>query len=140
MTEFIKTIDAEAPALYVLELDSQFLEDQSFQTCFAVPVLARAEGLLIAIPPGYVSTQVLEDGMTAPVTDLIGPSLEIQVVGVEEETDGSEMLLGVDLRAVLVDFNISVRPYLREFDDQSEGIPSLVFFTESPRRSRLHSR
>ena len=132
MTDFIKTIDAEAPALYVLELDSQFLEDQSVQTCFAVPVLARAEGLLIAIPPGYVSTQVLEDGMTAPVTDLIGPSLEIQVVGVEEETDGSEMLLGVDLRAVLVDFNISVRPYLREFDDQSEGVPGLVFFTESP--------
>ena len=133
MAESLKTLDgAEGPSLYVMAPPVSLLKDGGIVSAFAIPVLRRREGVLMALPLDFLIEEVLEAGRTAHPADLVGPSIEITCFGVEEETDGTETALGVELKVLLVDFNIAVSDFLKEFSGREEDFPNLPFFAESP--------
>lgn len=50
MTTSLRTIEEGAPALYVISLQADLLEDGSQRSAYAVPVLTRKEGVILALP------------------------------------------------------------------------------------------
>ena len=132
MTTVIRSADAGQPGLYVLKLPPGLLQDEEIPTAFGIPVLQRSGGFLMAIPPGYVEPSVLADGLDPNSTTMFGPSTEISVLGMEEVGDGSETLLGVDLKVVLVDCMDSMKSHMKEFDPSMDQAPAAAFFGESP--------
>ena len=130
--EALKTLDGEGPSLCLLSLPTEFLQDAEHPVTFAVPVLKRSSGVMMAIPVGYIAEVKVEAGRISGASGLLGPSKEITVLGVEGEADGSEVNLGVDIRTLLVDFNLDVLGCLKEFEDSTDEMPSLPFFGEAP--------
>ena len=129
----LKTIDSQQVALYVISLPDEYLQSPlSAKSAFAVPVMQRREGALIAVPPDYVAESILGRTEIPVLTDLVGPSRQISVPGVEEEEDGVEVQAGVELVCMLIDFHSQVLDYLKEFDAALDSTPNLCFSLESP--------
>ena len=58
---------------YVLEIATSGAEEDGSSLCLALVVIRKPSGLLLAIPAGFFSEEVLEDGQSAGPMELIGP-------------------------------------------------------------------
>ena len=93
----------------------------------AVPVMSRLDGLILAIPQGYLAPQVLAAGQNAEGIELVGPSREVS---------SNKTISVLEINCVLV---AVVLDPLTEFNPASETQPSLFFSQYPPhcwRRSR----
>ncbi len=123
--------DRGEPSLLVLSVPEENGEGGRASRCFAVPVLSRTGGLLLCIPRGCLSEELLVDMMTTDdTTALIGPSKGITVSLVEEGGDGQPVLVGAQSQCLLVDFSNEVLGLLHEYDAASDP-GDLIGFSEA---------
>ena len=126
----LKTLDSNQPALYVLSLDESLTDGGT--SAFAVPVMTRTQGVILAVPGSFLLESVLDQGQMAGQDELIGPSIRCQIPGVEEDEQGDEVPCDSELDLLLVDFNIAVESSLLEFDAASHDPPSHAFSSDKP--------
>ena len=131
MTE-LKTIEAGHSPLYVLEVQEELARSAGVKTAFAVPVVTRQNGVILALPLGFIKEGILTEGQTAVPEALVGPSSEVSVLAVEEGEGGQEVLSGQEMDVLLVDFNLVVVSSLKDFDPDQDSPPSLSFSEAMP--------
>lgn len=129
--ESIKCLEENETPLCVIALPEEFLQDAEVVDAFAIPVMKRTDGLMVALPAGYLRESLLRTSDNANFGDLVGPCLAVNVPAVEEETNGTESHLGIDLPCVIVDFNAQITMFLRDFL-AGESPPNLPFCVDNP--------
>ena len=70
---------------------------------FALPMMERAGGFMVAMPTEVFSDDALIAGKTAEDDAEIGPSLRTSTLLVEEDDDGAERITGLEVDFLLVD-------------------------------------
>ena len=117
---------------YVLEIATSGSEEDGSSLCLALVVIRKPSGLLLAIPAGFFSEEVLEDGQSAGPMELIGPSHYVAVPGGRlEEMDGSPPSVGTEsLDVLLVDMGTGVLEHLVPVADYSGPTEILHLFLE----------
>ena len=116
----IQFLDQGVLQTYVMGLDLTAW-DGEWSESFAIPVLSRQSGVLIAVPEGAFSPEVLQAGAFAAMDDLVGPSTRVTLPAVFEELDGTETPHTEDIPVVLIDFHKNILESIRGFDPVTEG-------------------
>ena len=99
---------------YVLEwLDPE--EEDGRKECVAIVVMKRSNGLLLAIPTGFLPEEVLAAGAEHE-DSMVGRSSVITVAGVLLE-EGVVSPIGAQLQTLVVDMDVAVLVHLREMED-----------------------
>lgn len=89
--------------------------DSLHAVCFVV--MRREQGLLLAVPSGFVPLEDLQQSATEG--SVLGPHLNIQVPGVKADESDVLVEIGITLDVVLVDLASSVVGYLVPFTDST---------------------
>ena len=132
MATELKTVEAGHQPLYVLSpLAAEFLQPGE-RDAFVVPVMSRRDGVILAVPSQFLSQLALDRGQAAVGIELIGPSQEVTILGVDEDEQGGEIPSGVEITCLLVDFHLSVIEALMEYDNAASPMPSRCFLQDSP--------
>lgn len=125
--------------LYVLEWVPGSEEDGHIEA-FALVVMRREGGFLVALPVGFLTEEELTVGMSDEAGPL-GPSAVVDVAGVLDE-NGQESPIGADITVLLVDMDASVASQFR-LPEEVEDM-AIRFSTEdqfaTPLASALISR
>ena len=123
--------EQETVCLYVLPwpIGDAFMQ---IEEAFVIPVAKRKGGVLLAVPQGFVPERELEIGMKAAEDAMVGPSRPLTVQGVEEDDSGAEIPSEVEVPVMLVDFNVSVLPHLREYDPAVDTHEIQSFLEDAP--------
>ena len=116
----IQFLDQGVLQTYVMGLDLTAW-DGEWSESFAIPVLSRQSGVLIAVPEGAFSPEVLQAGAFAAMDDLVGPSTRVTLPAVFEELDGTETPHTEEIPVVLIDFHKNILESIRGFDPVTEG-------------------
>ena len=104
------------------------IEEVAVET-ICIPVLARHQGLLLALPQGALPPEVLDRQEPIPQQAVLGPAKEISVQAAMDGEGGSELPLEFELPCLLADFDAVVLGFLRGFDPVTEG-EGILFFSE----------
>ena len=91
----------------------------------AIPMKGRQGGLLLAVPSGYFLPHAIADAMAHDDSEMLGPNKEFICNLLEEEEDGTEVILDDQVPCLLMDFSDQVLELIREYDpvmDPSESI------------------
>ena len=111
--------------LLVLTLASELSYTGFPSETFALPIMSRAGGLLLAIPQLAMDADVLIQAMQAEDADLVGPNKSLEAPLFEEE-EGIIRKVKDACRFFLVDFSDEVLSMLRDFDASNDQVESLV--------------
>ena len=117
---------------YILKLPSSVELSSSHAEALAIPVARPQNGLMIALPLGYLAPESIQRGDHADPSDLLDPSKVVTVPAMIEEDDGTEALLGSDMEVLLMDFSQEVVFCLRLHDPVTEQEGIQFFFQDSP--------
>ena len=99
---------------YVLEwLDPE--EEDGRKECVAIVIMKRSNGLLLAIPTGFLPEEVLAVG-AEDEDSMVGRSSVMTVAGVLLE-EGAVNPIGAQLQTLVVDMDVAVLMHLREMED-----------------------
>ena len=128
----LKTAEKEFLTLYVLRLPVEGLPAVEEAEAFVVPIMERENGVLLAIPVGFIPDEWIQQGLEATEDSPFGPSLEIVVQSMEEDEAGQEVPLETSLNCLMMDFSWAIFPGLREFDPVTEGVGIQCFLEGSP--------
>jgi len=96
---------------YVLEFQPGPEVDGSVEA-FALAVMRRAEGVLLALPCDSLPPEVLESGNQEDTTGVFGPSTTITVPGVVQD-NGVQSQTGEDVQVLIIDCGRGVVSFLR---------------------------
>ena len=96
---------------YVLEFQPGPEVDGSVEA-FALAVMRRAEGVLLAMPCDSLPSEVLESGNQEDTTGVFGPSTTITVPGVVQD-NGVQSQTGEDVQVLIIDCGRGVVSFLR---------------------------
>ena len=120
--------------LLVLSVPDEFSAKDQLLECYAIPVLSRSGGLLLNIPRGVVSDDVLIDALQGADEDaLFGPSKGVLTKLCEEDDERNVVVRPENCSSLVVDFSDSVLDFLREYDPSQEQVAELIpFLDESP--------
>ncbi len=121
--------EEDVDTLYILQWPPGMQPDLEV---FVVPVARRKGGVLLAVPLGVIPKKDLDDGATSAEDLMVGPSKLIMVPGVEEDENGLDVPSGADITLMLVDFNQSVLPLIREYNPAKDTHEIHSFLDESP--------
>ena len=101
--------------LYVMGWPQEFGVPIDDPEAYVVPILQRSTGVLIAVALDFVPRTLLDQGNQGTTDGLVGPSTEVSIQAMEEDDQGAEQALDVNLNMLLVDFSPDVLPYLSEY-------------------------
>ena len=99
---------------------------------FVIPVARRKGGVLLAVPLRVLDKKDLDDGALSAEDLMVGPSKLVTVPGVEEDEHGADIPSGVDVTLLLVDFNDSVLPLIREYNPAQDQHGIQSFLEDAP--------
>ena len=112
----------------ILQLPSEFATCDSF---FAIPLISRNGGLLMAIPSGTLKPEIVARGQSAEEADLVGPSSEIGADMLEEDDEGQCVQLEEQSSVLVVDFADAVLEFARSFDPVTDSTATVLSFDYS---------
>ena len=98
---------------------------------FVHVVMVRQEGLLLAVPLGFISPPELQEASQTDGSVLIGPHTVITVPGVRTGAEGT-LEAGVDVDVQLVDLSDLVLPGLLPWAESGVTEEQLVWFSQDP--------
>lgn len=124
--------DRGHPTLLVLSVPSEFTVNASAIDCFCVPVLSRDGGVLLNLPRGVVSEDLLIDSLHVAEPDaLLGPSKGITSKMCVEDDNGDVVVSEVTVNSLVIDFSDAVLEWAREYDPLAEGGEPPVPFSDA---------
>ena len=126
--------EAGDPVLLIARVPAEFSDGAHDLDCFAIPVMSRNNGLLLCVPRGVFSEDVLIDCLSGEdASHVIGPSKGIPVQLHEEGDDQSAVPVPGQVNVLLVDLTDDALQWLREYDQNTDVIDSITpFSTEHP--------
>lgn len=129
----VPTLDKGPVPPYVLNMQEMFLaagEDFiSAAEVLCIPVLARQQGLLLALPSRALPQEVLDRQEPIAPQAVLGPAKEVSVQAAIDDDGGLEMALDFEISVMLVDFDAAVLAHMHGYDPVTEG-ESIQFFLE----------
>lgn len=131
----LKTIEKGQPGLYVLGWPlpgDHSLPKVDYRRGFAVPVISRQGGVLLAVPLDFLPQEALVAGLNASADTVLGPSMTVEVPAVEEDDAGEEVETEISVPVLLVDFLWDVGRGLTEFDPGSRTSEIQHFLPDAP--------
>lgn len=96
--------------LYVLEWNSEDADADGKKESFAIVVMRRAGGCLLALPQGFLSPEELSSAEVPG--EMLGPSHSVLVQGVVME-DGIQTEIGAEVPVLLVDMDQGVAHFMK---------------------------
>ena len=99
---------------------------------FAIPVISRVGGVLLAVPLDFLPQEALVSGLNATADTVLGPSMTVEVPAVEEDEAGEEIESEATMAVLLVDFLRDVERGLTEFDPESRTPEIRHFLPDAP--------
>ena len=87
--------------------------------CSVLAIMRRADGFLLAMPPGFLPEDVVAAGNGASMTDMFGPSTRLVVPAVISEY-GQLMPTGSDVEVLVVDCQAAIATHLRRYSSAEE--------------------
>ena len=129
MTTDLKTVESGQPGLYILGWPVPgHPSPHPAKEAYVIPVMCRPGGVLLAVPLDFLPQEVLAQGQNAvSATELVGPSVTIEVPAIEEDDEGAEKDAGLSLALMLVDFASDVDRSLSEFQSGAYGSTDPMF-------------
>ncbi|CAE6951851.1 unnamed protein product [Symbiodinium sp. CCMP2456] len=102
--------------------------EQSRTVCHGFPT----EGVLGAVPSGFLDASLVSAGQTGALEAVVGPSVEVALTLAEEEEDGSLRPVEESCNALLVDFSLEVAAYVSRYDPVTSPVEAVSFVPERP--------
>lgn len=137
----LNTIEKGQPGLYVLGWPlpgDNSLPRVTHRRGFAIPVISRVGGVLLAVPLDFLPQEALVAGLNATADTVLGPSMTVEVPAVEEDDAGEEVESELTMAVLLVDFLRDVERGLTEFDPEPRTTEIRHFLPDAPRTFCLH--
>ena len=117
--------------LLVCSLPAEISRSGEAVDAFALPILSRAGGLLLALPQHAVDENVLLNGMQPDDNSMVGPNKLREAPLYEEEEGGNLKLVKRACKFFLVDFSDDVLAFLHEYDPVSDDVEVILPFDEA---------
>lgn len=119
------------PSLLVFSIPSEISKSGDNEQVFALPILSRDSGFLIAVPIESFSHDALLAAQSADDQDLIGPS-HVCVAGLCEEDDsGAAVQLDQETHVLLIDVSDLALEALREYDPVTDSLEDIQTFEDT---------
>ena len=130
----ISFAEAGEPGLLIVSVPAEFSASSQEQDCFVIPVLNRSGGLLICVPRGVFSEDVLIDCLSGDdASHVIGPSKGVSVQLHEESEEAGVVPVPGSVNVMLVEFSDDALAWMREYDVTGDGLDAITSFsTEHP--------
>jgi hypothetical protein len=120
------------PSLLVLTLPDEISVEGSALSCFALPIKSRQGGLLLCIPRGVVSEEMLIQHLAGEdPAALLGPSKLLEVNLCEEDETGEVQPLQANSHVHVVDFSDDILSSVFEYDGVGTEDPQPIAFSEA---------
>eukprot|EP00438_Fugacium_kawagutii_P005971 Skav202222 [mRNA] locus=scaffold2694:32189:41526:+ [translate_table: standard] len=123
----LKPVSSGEHTLLVFSVPEEFSYIETELDCYAVPILKRAGGFLLALPVEVLKDRVIRDGMTAGDDVLFGPSSTFKVELIEEAEDGTLQSAGTEVEVMVIDVKADILDFMREYQPQAEMKSEWVF-------------
>lgn len=121
------------PGLLVLEVPPEIATGEVQCASYAIPIMARRNGMLLCVPVGVLSADALELGNAADDDSLLGPSLRGSAPLIEELEDGAVQAVGVETEFIVADFDDRVLEFLRDYDPAHDAATEIMpFYSAAP--------
>ena len=118
------------PSLLVIEVPNEFGPFGISSPSFAIPIMKRRGGLLVAMPMHAVDSEKLIDEMSAEGDGLLGPSKSFTAELLAEGDDGASVLVGTKCRFMVVDFSDEILLLAKEYVPAEDDEKSIVVFDQ----------
>ena len=123
----ISFAEAGEPGLLIVSVPAEFSASSQEQDCFVIPVLNRSGGLLICVPRGVFSEDVLIDCLSGDdVSHVIGPSKGVSVQLHEESEEAGVVPVPGSVNVMLVDVSDDALAWMREYDVTGDGLDAIT--------------
>ena len=117
--------------LLVLSLPAELASGDAPIDTYALPILSRSGGLLLAVPQKAIDENLLIAGMQPDEDSLVGPNKLMEAPLLEEEEGGDVKTVKRACKFFLVDFNDEVLMFLHEFDQVNDDVENLLPFDDA---------
>ena len=117
--------------LLVFSLPAEISRSGEAVDVFALPILSRAGGLLLALPQHAVDENVLLTGMQPDENSIVGPNKLMEAPLYEEEEGGNLKLVRRSCKFFLIDFIDDVLAFLHEYDPVSDDVETILPFDDA---------
>lgn len=130
--EELKFAGSDDPDLLVWKIPQEFTVPDSSVQVFAIPLLGRTGGLLLAIPVGALSDDLLLDAAIEE-EGVLGPSNDFVASLLEEDDEGAPQDTGVRCAFLAIDCSDAVCGDLRRYDPVTDSTEEIrPFSVERP--------
>ena len=126
--ENIKFAAAGEPRLLLLDVPETLSMTGEALLAYAIPVMGRDGGFMLAIPVDAFSDAALADGSTADDVAEVGPSKKLSAPLVEETDDGSEIQTGLETEYIIVDMLDAALAWASEYDPITDSTKEITCF------------
>lgn len=118
------------PNLLVFSIPSEVSKTGGNLQVFAIPVLQRDGGFLVALPVESFSNEALETAAHADEHELLGPSHTCVAQLSEEDENGQEVMIDQEILVLLVDVSNQALQALREYDPVTDSLETIHPFDD----------
>lgn len=135
----LRLSDSVDPSLLVLSVPDYLAVGGEAVECFALPLLLREGGVLLALPTGIILPDLLLPDELIEASEIVGPSKVFQAGVYEEDDEGTVQLVSSSASVLVCDFLDSILQFCREYDPVTDSTaPIKGFLPESPSAIPLH--
>ena len=126
----ISFAEAGEPGLLIVSVPAEFSASSQETDCFVIPVLSRSGGMLICVPRGVFSEDVLIDCLTGEdASHVIGPSKGVSVQLHEESEEAGVVPVPGAFNVMLVDVSDDALAWMRDYDASGDGLDAITSFS-----------
>ena len=122
------SIDGD-PSLLVIEVPADIGPFGISSSSFAIPIMKRRGGLLVAMPMHAVDSDKLVDEMQNEGEGLLGPSKSFIAELMAEGEGGAPVLVGTQCRFMVIDFSDEILLVTKEYVPEEDDLPWQAFLT-----------